>query len=545
MSVYYLLLAVNIIPCASIIPDSFPTRNLSAIYLLFLSACLILYYSHRVTQTGRLSPFMKSISWMEMLIILLRGIKYSVFAEVGALARHVWYLYYVPMLLLPLFLFCISLLVAPKKDFRIPKGWYPALALTVTFIVLVLTNDLHQLIFRFRPGFDNWDNDYSYGLLFYLLTAWQYGLYLAAITVLALKSRLVSSRKSAWIVAIPLAIGAALNILLVTGKMPRINGSNIIEFPEALFFTVAVLLECCMQLGLIPTNTDYGKLFREFSIAAQITDRKGNPVYSSRSAAPLTAEQFATPDGGRIGAHTVLHKMEIPGGFGFWQDDMTGIDRLNDELAEAKSKLSEEAELIRLKNELKEKETKTVQRTLVYDAIAKRTQKQSQAISKLAEAARKSDDLSLKEKYRNDILLLSAYIKRYANLTLLAEESSTVALGELVLSVSEVLRYLNFCGIPGELVSNADCTVDGGAALAVFEAFEILLESNKPYLRGVFVNISADENATLKLTLENPKTPLAAETKYALSRAGVNTESSNEDNLAYICFTLKKGGGAV
>ena len=44
LSVYYLLLAIGIIPCANIIPDAFPARNLSTIYVLFLSACLIRYY---------------------------------------------------------------------------------------------------------------------------------------------------------------------------------------------------------------------------------------------------------------------------------------------------------------------------------------------------------------------------------------------------------------------------------------------------------------------------------------------------------------------
>ena len=38
LAIYFLLLAINIIPCANIIPDTFPTRNVSTIYLLILSA---------------------------------------------------------------------------------------------------------------------------------------------------------------------------------------------------------------------------------------------------------------------------------------------------------------------------------------------------------------------------------------------------------------------------------------------------------------------------------------------------------------------------
>ncbi len=545
MAFYYLLLAVNIIPCASFIPDSFPTRNVSTIYLLALCVCLIIYYSNRVLKAGGLSLIMKSLSWMALLMILLRGIKYSAFSEVGVLARHIWYLYYVPILLLPLLMFYVSLLVSPKGKTHISKIWYCVLAVTVILIILVLTNDFHQLIFRFQLNFNNWDSDYSHGFLFYAVTVWQYVLYLAAILILIVKCRISSSKKNAWTILVPFAIGIFMNALLLFEKMPKFNGAYIIEFPEAVIFTVAIVLECCMQLGLIPTNTDYGKLFQKFSISAQITDEKGEVVYSSHSAAPLTEKQFLMQDGLRMDEHTVLHKMKIPGGYGFWQDDMTELDRLNEELAEAKENLEQEAELIRLRNELKEKEAKTEQRSLVYDLIAKRTQKQSQLISDFAKTARESSDLSDKEEYRNRIALLGAYIKRYANLTLISQESGWVEVGELGLSVSEVLRYLNFCGIPSEFFSNAKCSVNAKAALAVFEAFETLLETNYSCLQGVFVNVSEQENVNIKLTLENLKEELPKEQKAALNALGVLSETQIEDGVAYICFTLSKGGETV
>lgn len=542
MAFYYLLLAINIIPCGNVIPDIFPTRNVSTIYLLILSVCLVFYYSHRVTSTSRLSAVMKLLSWMALLMILLRGIKYSAFSEVGILARYTWYFYYVPILFLPLLLFYISLLIAPKKNARISKIWYPALVLTAVFIILILTNDLHQLVFRFQPEFMNWNNDYSHALMFYVITVWQYALYLASIIFLVIKCRISSSKKNAWLILIPFAIGIAMNILLITEKMPKLSGAYIIEFPETLIFMVALVLECCMQLGLIPTNSDYGKLFQNFSISAQITDEFGNLVYISSAATALTKEQFSMPEGSRINEHTVLHKMKIPGGFGFWQDDMTELDRLNAELSDAKEELAQEAELTRLRNELKERQTKLEQRTLVYDTIAKRTQKQSQSISNLAKTARLSADTAQKEECRNCITLLGTYIKRYANLMLLSQEKGVIEVGELGLSVSEVLRYLNFCSIPSECIQNADGVVFADAALAVFEAFETLLEANYASLSGVFVNLSSKENVMFKMTFENLTKPLPNDTERQLCGFGVESEIKCEDNVTYICFTLPKGG---
>ncbi|MBP5246160.1 MAG: hypothetical protein J6036_06865 [Clostridia bacterium] len=545
MAFYYLLLAINVVPLVGLLPDVFPTRNSSTVFLLILSVCLVLYYSHRVLPTAGLSAMMKALSYMALLMILLRGIKYSAFAEVGVLARHTWYFYYVPVLLLPLFFFCISLLVPPKKYAHSKRIWYCTLALTALLIILVLTNDFHQLVFAFKPGFVNWDNDYSHGLLFYVIMFWQYALYIAAIIILLIKCRISSSRKHAWLIMIPFAVGFVMNVLLITGKMPKINGVNVVAFPETLICTAAATLECCILLGLIPTNMDYGKLFRHFSISAQITDRKGNPVYVSSAASPLTKEQFSLQDGARVDEHTVLHKMEIPGGFGFWQDDMTGLDRLNEELADAKEELSQEAELTRLRNELKEKQKKLEQHMLLYDNIAKSVWSQSQTISQLAKSARLSTDRTQKEECRNRIILLGAYIKRYANLTLLSQDNDEIEVGELGLSVLEMLRYLNFCGIPGEFIQNAEGKVNAKAALAFFETFETLLETNYFCLHGVFVNLSVKESVIFKMTFENLEETLSEDAEKRLSDCCIKTEIQKEDSVTYICLALPKGGEKV
>ncbi|MBO4694432.1 MAG: hypothetical protein J5656_00705 [Clostridia bacterium] len=540
MTIYYLLFAISIIPCA-VIPDIFPLRNLSAIYLLVLSFCLVLYYSHRVSPTGNISIMMKALSWMGLLMILLRGIKYGAVSEVDVLARHTWYLYYVPMLLLPLFLFYISLFISSKEKKLTYIIWHIVLALTIVFIVLVLTNDLHQQAFIFNENFANWDTDYTHGWLFYVVTAWQYIFYIAAVIILLIKCRVTSSKKNAWIILIPFTIGVVLNILLLTGTMPKINGTNIFEFPETLIFTAAIVLECCICLGLIPTNTKYKDLFNSFTITAQITDKKGTPIFSSNSAVPLTQKQFVLESGSRIGEHTILHKMVIPGGYGFWQEDMSELDRLNNELAEAKEGLSQEVELTLLRNELKEKQAKIEQRTMMYDTIAKHTQKQSQTISSLAEQARKSKDLKVKEDNRRRITLLGAYIKRYANLMLMSEEGDVIEVGELGLSFSEVLRYLNYCGIPGEFINNASGTISSNVALVVFETFETLLEDNYSTLKGVFINLSKKEKVICKLSFENLTKGLSEEMITSLKDTGVRYEATSEDEVTYLSLTIPNG----
>ena len=62
--------------------------------------------------------------------------------------------------------------------------------------------------------------------------------------------------------------------------------------------------------------------------------------------------------------------------------------------------------------------------------------------------------MSLFDKNMPIILLLSIYIKRFANLKLLSEEKSEIELNELYLSINESLRYLEKIGVKTALVGS-------------------------------------------------------------------------------------------
>ena len=181
----------------------------------------------------------------------------------------------------------------------------------------------------------------------------------------------------------------------------------------------------------------------------------------------------------------------------------------------------------------------------MYDTIARRTQRQSQLLSQTAEKARLSKDAAFREDCCGRIAVLGAYIKRYANLTLLSQDKSEIEAGELGLSASEVLRYLNFRGIPGECFFDVAGSLRADAALAVYEAFGTLLEDEDGSLKGVFVNLSERERTAFKMTLENYTAPLPCGMLDRLSAFGVRTDVTQEDQVTYLCFTFLKGGEAV
>lgn len=77
--------------------------------------------------------------------------------------RWLWYLYYLPMLVIPLLAVFVAASLGRSERYRLPR-WTRLLYLPVgALVALVLTNDFHQLVFVFPPEAAVWrDGDFSH-----------------------------------------------------------------------------------------------------------------------------------------------------------------------------------------------------------------------------------------------------------------------------------------------------------------------------------------------------------------------------------------------
>ena len=80
-----------------------------------------------------------------LLWLILRTLKYSVVTDLTA-ARYVWYLYYLPMLFLPLLGVYIALSMGKPEDYRLSRKTGMLLIVPAVLFLLVITNDLHQQV---------------------------------------------------------------------------------------------------------------------------------------------------------------------------------------------------------------------------------------------------------------------------------------------------------------------------------------------------------------------------------------------------------------
>ena len=182
---------------------------------------------------------------MTVLWLFLRAVKYRFFTD-DAVTRCLWYLYYVPQILAPLFSLFAALQLGRREDDALAPQWRLLFVPAVLLIGGVLTNDLHQLAFRAVPGASTLEANYTHGWVYYLAMTWTVALLLATGIVVFRKCRVSESRQYAWV---------PLCVFLAGFALCALSFANIYTFhkmPECFCLTFAAFWESCLQVGCCP-----------------------------------------------------------------------------------------------------------------------------------------------------------------------------------------------------------------------------------------------------------------------------------------------------
>ena len=394
---------------------------------------------------------------MAVLWMFLRAVKYRFFLTDPDITRHLWYLYYVPQILAPLFSLFAALELGRRDGDAISARWHLLFIPAALLICGVMTNDLHQMVFRAAPGAATLEADYTHGWLYFLVMAWTIALLLITGTIIYRKCRVFESRKYAWV---------PLSVFLGGFALCALSFANIYTFhkmPECFCLTFAALWESCLQVGLLTTNGHYRYFFSESTIAAQIVDGQGHPVYRAKNAPALSPDQLddAAREPILLDANTRLQSAPIQDGRVYWVEGISRINRIREQLAEINAQLSEENELIQAENALKRQRAQIEEKNRLMDAMTGLVQPQLQQINRLLENGG--------AKNLKSVCLLGAYVKRRVNLALICEKKAIVPVEELTHCIRESLTYLTQYGAVCALHQDGSGDVDSRAAQLAYE----------------------------------------------------------------------------
>ena len=427
---------------------------------------------------------------MAVLWLFLRAVKYRFFSD-DTITRHLWYLYYVPQILAPLFSLFAALQLGRREGDALSRKWYLLFIPAALLIGGILTNDLHQMAFRAAPGAVTLEADYTHGRVYYLAMTWIVALLLATGIIVYRKCRVSESRRYAWV---------PLCVFLGGFALCSLSFANIYTFhkmPECFCLTFAAFWEGCLQVGLLPTNGHYRYFFSESTVAAQIVDGQGCPVYRAKNAPNLTPNQLEAGARESILLNTDTRLQSVPEQDGrvYWVEDLSKINRIQAQLAEINAQLSEENELIQAENELKRQRAQTEEKNRLMDEMIALVRPQLHQINRLLE----------EESVQNlkHVCLLGAYVKRRVNLALICDKKAAVLADELAHCIRESLTYLTQYGAVCTLHQDGRGDVNSRDVQTAYDFFEDCLETALPTLSALMVRVECGERFSVRLMLED------------------------------------------
>lgn len=500
----------------------------AALYLLLFSLWGF-SLDRRIIQTQALHCLRLTAALM-LLWLILRTLKYEFVTDL-TVARYIWYLYYLPMLFIPLLGVYIALSLGKSEEFRL-TGRIGALAIIPTVLfLLVITNDLHQQVFAFSSGVPGVPDNYGYshGIFYFCSMGWMVACMIFSLVLLLKKSRVPCSKKKRLA---PFVIGCATvlyGILYLLG-LPAVRrwlGDMNVTF--CLLY--AAIYESCIRCRMIQSNTGYVELFEATTLAACIADRSGSIVLRSRAAGedmvcPREGIPLIRPNGIRISS------APISGGYAAWQDNVRPLTELRTKLSENKAKIKNNKEKLQEAYLIQKKLNELTEKNRIYDEMEARYGEQIARIGQLlrqCEGAEPAETQSLLKR----ILLLGTYIKRDANLYFLSLEYELLPQQELRLTVDEAVRVMTVCGTECSVAYHTTKPMLSSEVARLLDLLKTVTEAAIGGLYSMFISVSDSE---MDLSVE-----CAADLSFLVSS---NVTVKQEDGLWLVRTRIGGGSGA-
>ena len=510
------------------------------------------------------------IFWMS-----IRTVKYEFILPGWTACRYIWYMYYIPMIFIPLLMFLSVLHIGLSYDSTISRRWKLLFIPAGLLALAVLTNDIHQQAFRFIYGLEAWDEvNIVRGPVYYAAMTWTAILFAAMMAVAFARCSVAAQRRKIWIPAIPLVVGLVYTVFIVTAERENLLLEMFLA-PEMGCLIFAAFMEILICLGFLPSNDYYGILWNDSTIGAGIMERDGYVRYRSARSVDVSLQQVSAAavesvllDNGNIS----LMSIPVKGGYGYWTRDITEINRLNSEIENLGDVIAEENTMLEAENRMKENLMRIEEQNRLYDYISETVKPQLDTINSiLANLPQKEEEFEMTMKYA---CILNSYIKRHSNLLLMLKQNGTetgktgdgtrqgdVLFGaELKRAVAESLEYVKLYGIKTLFSCRDEGACEGEAALTAYEVFEGILEKTIPGASHmlVFLDILA-EGLYMRMEIEIPG-GMSGEMSASrippefmaskLSTLGGSLETERDGATEYVSLALPRetkncGGGEV
>ena len=355
----------------------------------------------------------------------------------------------------------------------------------------VLTNDLHQLVFRFskQPLFS--DKDYSYGIVFM--------------------------------------------VILIAGDMTAV-----------CCLLMAAIFQGCILCGLIQTNNRYFELFQTSGgLDAEITDHSFQRYYHSGDFPELSPElRRIIIDRSSVQEQGIrINHIPIRGGHLFWSEDISVLLDQYQDIREQQEELTARNRLLQKAYQKEAERRKTEEQNRLLNMIQNQTAGQLELLSQFMDELERTESREQYDRILGKIVVVGTYLKRRKNLVLTqyASDGNLLTMEDLRQSLAESCDSLKLCRIRAAYyVENVDVQMNADDILKCYDTFEWLVERLLDTMQSVFYRVSQIDD-TLRISVH-----IVSESDlrgFMSERPELKVQQEDENEWFIRCIVFRKRGG--
>ena len=465
----------------------------TSIYLGIYCAWVIYLNKHIVHK--RMRQCLTAIGCLMVFWFFLRTIKYHVFQD--PLSAHIcWYLYYLPMLLIPTLGLNAALLLEEKENAKIRKNHVLLLFFAAVLIICVFTNDLHQQVFRFylKPPYS--DNSYGYGFIFLIIQIWII-FCLSAMDVILVRRSKTSGKKRFWLPVIPGIVLLGWNI----GNILRLPFLSAIagDLTAICCLCIAAIFQGCILCGLIPTNSRYFELFQSTgNLDAEITDETFQRYYYTGNFPELSKDMRECVIAGSSMQEngTLIRHIPVKGGHLFWTEDISALLDQYQDIQEQQEELTERNQLLQMTYQKEAARRKLEEQNRLLNMIQDQTYRQYELLSMYMKKIEQTDSREECDILLSKIVVVGTYLKRRKNLVLTrySSQGDSLTMADLKQSLAESCENLKLCKIRAAyFVQDKEKLLHADDVLRCYDFFEWLIEQLFDVVNSIFFRVTQIE----------------------------------------------------
>lgn len=426
-----------------------------AIYTIWL----ILLYIRIFDKT--LKKYVLSIGVLLVFWMAIRMVKRY---TTGYVTEILWYLYYIPLLMIPTFYYnCSSYLINSKNK----KRRIVSIIISIILFLLVITNSLHNIVFKIKSNI----NDYNHNIGYFIIVAWILCLIVVAIINL-IKSSKNKGYKNIILISVTILIGIIYTILYIK-NIPVIRKTNMSVIIGTLF---CVGLEMMLDFKLIPNNFRYKKIFKNSNLPLEIVSQDGKTRIVTNHSINLKENIINDIKNNKVKSiykdnNIIKNVNVINGGYSIEEKDYSKINEYEEKLKSIQQELIEQETILQKQRKIATEIYETKLKGEIIELLDEKIEQKRNLINELIKEMKITDiDKMI------TIKLLLNYCKRMSNLVISSYNKEKYDNKRLEVIINEMLIEAQSLGINGVLKTN-NFEISSGETANIYEIiFETIMK---------------------------------------------------------------------